>query len=219
MHRIHDLAPPEIYTEGYWNREGFSTIPEQVYNVSEFKNEAGLTKNDMILKHCSKGSHALELACAPGALLKSLRAHYDHVVGVEVDTRNRADILKIADGHAAVVFGLFPEVSKHWPSESYDFITALDLFEHVDDPEVFMKEVLRLLKPDGTVVLMSPFLSVDRELPEQHFCPEHIQLMSESYMKEWFSELFQKVELDEWLPGHNVIAGKNKLKTKKESKE
>lgn len=219
MHRISDLAPASIYESDYWNREGFSTIPEQVYNVSEFKNDKGFTKNDSVLQHVSKGSHALELACAPGSLLKALRCHYDHVVGVEVDPRYRESILKVVDGHAALVFGLFPEVSKFWPSESYDFICALDLYEHIEETGAFMAEIMRLLKPDGTVVLMSPFISSDEEMPDQHYCPEHITLSSESYMKEMFGELFQTVKTDEWLPGHNIIAGmKKKLKTKKEAR-
>lgn len=209
LHRIKNVAPETIYTDGYWNREGFSTLEEQVYNVSEFANEEGLSKVDTVLKYAQKGSHALELACAPGSLLKALRGYYDHVVGVEIDPRYREGMNEIVQGHAAIVFGEFPDVSRHWPEESYDFITALDLLEHIEDGEAFMREVLRLLKPDGTVVFMSPF-QTGQPLDEGQFMEEHIFLYSDSFIREWFEEMFEEVILDKWIHNHNMVIGKVK---------
>lgn len=219
LHRIKDLAPSTIYNDGYWDRQGFSNLREQVYNVSQFQSEDGRTKIEAVMKHAGKGTHALELACAPGSLLKVLRENYDHVVGVEVDRRYRAPMLDIAQGSAALVFGMFPEVSKYWPSESFDLITALDLFEHIEDGEAFMAEVLRLLKPDGRVILMSPFQTKE-PLDAGQFCPEHIFLYSESFIKEWFGEMFKSVVTDKWIHNHNIVVGEGKKipKLKKEGK-
>lgn len=219
MHRINDVAPESIYESGYWSREGFSTIPEQVYNVAGFKNEKGETKIDVIMKHVSTGSHALELACAPGSLVKKLRENYEHVVGVEVDETYRSQILDVIQGSGALVFGKFPEISKHWPEKSYDLIVAMDLFEHIEDQEAFMNEVLRLLKDEGTVILMSPFISDVRELDKNQFIPEHVWLPSEGFMKEWFGLLFEEVTTDIWIKNHNVIVGKKKKDQQKEAAE
>jgi SAM-dependent methyltransferase len=215
LHRIKDVAPASIYQTGYWNRKGFSNLQEQVFNVSQFKSHKGLAKVEAVMQYAGKGSHALELACAPGSLLKALRGHYDHVVGVEVDPSYRQPMLDIIQGDAAMVFGTFPEVSKAWPSESFDFICGLDLFEHIDDGEAFMAEILRLLKPDGTVVLMSPFQTKEEPLDEGQFCGEHVWLYSESFIKEWFGEMFKSVVTDKWIHNHNIVVGKGK-KTKKE---
>jgi 2-polyprenyl-3-methyl-5-hydroxy-6-metoxy-1,4-benzoquinol methylase len=209
LHRIKDVAPKSIYESGYWDRSGFSNLQEQVYNVSEFKNEAGLTKVEAVMQYAGKGTHALELACAPGSLLKALRANYDHVVGVETDPRYHFALSEIIAGHAALVFGFFPEVSKHWPSESFDFIVGMDLLEHIADPEEFMTEILRLLKPDGTVVLMSPFQGKE-PLDEGQFMPEHILIFSEDFIREWFSEMFEEVVLSKWIHNHNIVVGKRK---------
>lgn len=219
LHRVADVAPFSIYEKGYWNREGFSTIEEQVFNVSGFKNETGSTKIEMILKYASEGEQALELACAPGSLMVALRERYKHVTGIEIDPTYRDQILKVVNGAGALVFGRFPEVSQKWNSESFDFITGMDVLEHIENGPEFMAEILRLLKPDGTVVLMAPFKTDQDPLDANQYVPEHVWIYTESFLKEWFSEMFEEVITDRWISGHNIIVGKGKKQAKEEKPE
>lgn len=214
LHRVSNVAPFSIYENGYWNRDGFSTIEEQVFNVSGFKNEAGSTKIEMVLKYASEGDQALELACAPGSLMVSLRERYNHVTGIEIDPTYREQMLKVINGAGALVFGKFPEVSQKWNSDSFDFIAGMDVLEHVENGPEFMAEILRLLKPDGTVVLMAPFKTDDDPLDASQYVPEHVWIYTESFLKEWFSEMFEAVITDRWISGHNIIVGTGKKTTK-----
>lgn len=205
MHRIKNVAHDDVYASGYWDRPGYSTIQEQVHNVSVHTNGAGVTKCEAVLKYAKEGDAALEIACAPGAMLRLLRAKYQHVVGIEYDSRYRQQIAEVVAGHAAVVYGAFPEVSSKWPPASYDFICGMDVFEHIEDGEKFLSEIMRLLKPSGTVVLMMPMVSKEGTFRESDAHSEHVWLYSEKFLKQWFGSNFKKVQFDTWLEGHNII--------------
>ena len=46
-----------------------------------------------------------------------------------------------------------------YPSQRFDFVTSFHCVEHVGDPAAFMRQIKRLLKPDGGVALISAPLS------------------------------------------------------------
>lgn len=217
LHRFQNTVPDDVYGSGYWDKPDHSTIREQVHNVAVHQNEEGLTKIQSVLQHSPGGAAALEIGCAPGSLLLALKEKYERVVGIDYDSSYRADILDISQGAAALTFGSFPEVSQKWPAESYDLICAMDVLEHIEDGEAFMAEVLRLLKPEGTVIFMGPFLFGDGVFRESDFHPEHLWIYSQQFLRDWFSEAFNEVDFDRWHPGHEIIIARGK-KTATEAK-
>lgn len=55
------------------------------------------------------------------------------------------------------------------PSSSFDSILLTDVLEHIAEPEVLWAEVARLLKPDGKLVLVVPFLYWLHEGPYDYY--------------------------------------------------
>lgn len=53
------------------------------------------------------------------------------------------------------------------PSLSFDAIMCIEVFEHIPDPILAIKEFARLLKKDGTLIITAPFCSLT------HFAPFH----------------------------------------------
>lgn len=207
LHRFRNVDPPSFYSNAYWDREGFSNLEDQVHNVSVHRSEDGKSKIDSVLEFSDRGSSALEIACAPGVLLKSLRQRYDHVVGIEYDPAYRARIAAIVAGQAAIVYGPFPAVTAKWPSESFDFICGMDIFEHVEDGEAFMAECLRLLKSDGTLALMCPMVLDGKKINGNNLRGEHIWIYSLEFLRGWFGSLFKTVKTSQWVPDHEIIVG------------
>ncbi len=55
-----------------------------------------------------------------------------------------------------------------FPSESFDTILATDVVEHLHDPETFFRELTRLLRPGGQLILGAPFMYWVHEAPHDY---------------------------------------------------
>lgn len=63
------------------------------------------------------------------------------------------------------------------PDASFDVILCSEVFEHVPDPLIALKEFSRLLKPDGKLIITAPFASF------VHFAPYHF---ASGFSKYWY---------------------------------
>jgi len=214
LHRVGEVDLDAFYAKDYWNRPNTSTIEEQVFNVNGYKNEAGLTKCESVLKYIPSeiSQNALEIACAPGEMLKLLTLHYDSVVGIEYSDDYEKEIRQIAGPYPSLNYGAFPKITIDigWKAESFDFIVGMDVLEHSTDPETFMAEVYRLIKPNGIAVMMLPvILSDGTGIRGSDYHPEHLFLPTQEYLEEWLGESFVDVKFDKWIDGHvNVVMKK-----------
>lgn len=68
------------------------------------------------------------------------------------------------------------------PDKSFDAIMCTEVFEHIPDPLLAIKEFSRLLRPGGTLILTAPFCSLT------HFAPE--------YFANGFSRYYYEKHLD-----------------------
>jgi SAM-dependent methyltransferase len=93
----------------------------------------------------------LDVGCGNGEFLSKIRALGWHAVGLEFDPK--ACALGSSRG-LQIVRGSVPDTS--FDSESFDAITLHHVIEHVHDPRAVLDELLRLLKPGGTIVLTTP---------------------------------------------------------------
>ena len=208
----HSHAEPlECYGSDYWSHDsGHSTIQEQVYNVTQPFGNASVGKDDKVMEFVPlRGSAVLEIACVPGDLLRRLGERFDTVYGVEVDPRYERELRAVCGSKPILFFGLFPAVTAHLPDAILDCLIGLDVFEHVPDGDAFIAECLRLLKPGGTLILMSPITYPDLVFDDNAFQPdEHIWIYSRSWIEESFSEQFRDLCFDRWLPGHEIFSCK-----------
>lgn len=208
------VATPEgFYGADYWSLErGHSTIYEQIYNV-EVHREGGVSKHDFVCRHITAEGRdfALEVGCAPGSMLSRLQRllGFDRVVGVEVDPGEESAIRSIGNFHGELLFGFFPGVTADLEGGEADLVLGLDVFEHSDEPEAFLAECRRLLKPGGELVLMVPLL-YPRDVNTAMFCPgEHM------YLHGWanISALLEDAGLrhtasDQWARGHELVVAR-----------
>jgi SAM-dependent methyltransferase len=108
---------------------------------------------NLISKYRPTKGVVIEIGCAHGILLKELKERGYDCIGVEIDekvvawTRSTMNV----DMRA----GVFPGVQL----PRCDLFLALDVLEHSPDPEAFMRETARLLRPGGIAIVQS---AVDR---------------------------------------------------------
>ncbi len=103
-----------------------------------------------ILDNLPLGATLLDYGCADGELTQQLaaRASSSRVIGVEIhaelaeQARHRGiEIIAAADGHLPV------------EDATVDVATANQLIEHLADTDTFVREIHRVLRPGGTLVL------------------------------------------------------------------
>jgi len=54
------------------------------------------------------------------------------------------------------------------PSDAYDSVLCLSVMEHLQDPELALREMKRVCRPDGCIILEVPHLSRYHELPHDY---------------------------------------------------
>ncbi|WP_168464821.1 bifunctional 2-polyprenyl-6-hydroxyphenol methylase/3-demethylubiquinol 3-O-methyltransferase UbiG [Wolbachia endosymbiont of Ctenocephalides felis wCfeT] len=104
------------------------------------------------LKDCDlKGLSLLDIGCGGGILSESMARVGMNVVGIDVCEES----IKVARSHAEKV-GLnikYQNTCVENHDEKYDIVLLMEVVEHVDNLELFIKRVVELLKPGGIIFI------------------------------------------------------------------
>ena len=101
------------------------------------------------------GGRGLDFGCGGGGLTYRLREHCSGVVGIDLE----ADKIAFARSKAAelgadgVEFVRYDGGNVPLPDASFDVVFCVDVVEHLPDPERFVTDFFRLLKPGGWFLL------------------------------------------------------------------
>lgn len=98
------------------------------------------------------GLEILDAGCGGGATMKSL-GRYGRVLGMEISPQ--AAEYNREQGRR-VVLGSVEEMP--FPDDSFDLVLALDVIEHVSDDLGALKELFRVLRPGGSLLVTVPAL-------------------------------------------------------------
>jgi len=102
---------------------------------------------DIIMPRCPTG-RILDIGCSSGHFLKVAHDHGFDVYGIEPNP----EMVR----YASVELGL-PNISNgvlkgdEYTADFFDVITLWDVLEHVPDPHALLRNVFKLLKPEGWV--------------------------------------------------------------------
>ncbi len=95
-----------------------------------------------------KSGLILDVGCGGGFLCNDLARLGFSVIGIDTSPES----LRIAKKHDAtksVSYIVADAYSLPFPENSFDIVTAMDVLEHVKDPVSVIREVSRVLRPDG----------------------------------------------------------------------
>jgi SAM-dependent methyltransferase len=97
------------------------------------------------------GARVLDAGCGSGRTLEELGG-YGEVFGIELDP-GAADVAR-ARGCGEVLVGRLEELP--WEDGYFDLITCLDVIEHTPDDRVTLRELRRVCRPGGFLLVTVP---------------------------------------------------------------
>jgi len=107
----------------------------------------GMVKT-LIRPESGTGARLLDIGCSSGALLRSAMTHGFDAEGVEP----AAQAAEFAKSTGLKVFHGYLEEAR-FPASSFDAVTLMEVIEHLPDPGALLREVWRVLKPNGVLVV------------------------------------------------------------------
>jgi 2-polyprenyl-3-methyl-5-hydroxy-6-metoxy-1,4-benzoquinol methylase len=133
------LAPPVTYAD--------AADPYYLEQAAE-----RIANAHRLLDLVPSGGRLLEVGCACGFLLVAARERGFAVEGVEVSAW--------AADHARDAYGLAVQTGSletiELPAATYDVVVMADVIEHLMDPRRTVRHLLRLLRPGGRLLLLTP---------------------------------------------------------------
>lgn len=176
-----------IYYERYWkkelDKEGFASKPPEWedFNLNRIK--------DIIMPHCI--GKVLDIGCGDGFFTSQLNNlnTVKNVTGVDISKT----AIQIAKRRFPGIDFVVASVDKlPFSNESYEFVSMIEIVEHILDIEQMFKEVNRILKPGGCMVITtSDFNALKRIIIatffwEKYFYPTnpHIRFFTKRTLNE-----------------------------------
>ncbi len=113
-----------------------------------------------LLERLPKNGAILEVGCGTGGFLAAAFESGRNAIGIDIASRwlvvarKRVSRDKFDENHDRI----FPACVEKMPfsDESFDLIVADSLLEHLNEPIQAIREMLRVLKPGGTIWIWSP---------------------------------------------------------------
>ncbi|MBN1371480.1 MAG: class I SAM-dependent methyltransferase [Anaerolineaceae bacterium] len=154
--------------------------------ISRLFLEIGLGSKVQLVSNVRKGGALLDVGCASGLFLNKMKQKRAWTVqGVEINP--------VASELAQKEFGLniftgTLEEAKY-DDMAFDVVTLWDVLEHLHDPASSLREIHRILKPNGIIILRLPNVdSVDSRLFSMYWSgfdsPRHLFVFGRKTIKE-----------------------------------
>ncbi|WP_198017775.1 class I SAM-dependent methyltransferase [Oscillatoria acuminata] len=179
------LSCPDCGSEFQLNSNHYNFLNRQLTEYGNVKSTASISANDydpislQLIEQLTNG-----LILDNGCGLRNF--YYPNVVNLDIVDYPTTDVISIGE-------------KLPFKSNSFDAVFSLAVLEHVKNPFECAKEIMRVLKPGGTLYAVVPFLQ------PFHGYPDHYYNMTSSGLKNLFSEL-EDLDCTVQLPGLPIAA-------------
>lgn len=139
-----------------------------------------------LLKYKKSNAKVLDLGCGIGLTLMMVGQVFPKTIGCEVDEhyfKASKEILKKLNLKNKVI--MYDGKRLPFTDNSFDIVTFIDVIEHVDNQEQVLKEIKRILKPDGILHLTT----ANKWWPIE----PHFKLPFLSYLPKQLADLYVRI--------------------------
>lgn len=116
----------------------------------------------------------LDLACSAGIMTEYFSRYFKKVVGIDIDN-NALNFARQKFVRHNLRFSRMDANHMNFRKESFDVVICNQVYQFLDNPKEMVKEVYRVLKPNGVFLITGPnifsFYEAQTRLPLLHFLP------------------------------------------------
>jgi len=132
---------------------------DQLAGVYDLRWKSYITNTLSFLKNWAEISPTdtiLDIACGTGEFERLLLAEYSsqRIVGVDISDKMLAIAKQKFSAYPQVSFQIASASNLPFDNDSFDVIVSANAFHYFDDPLAALKEMRRVLKPDGKVIIL-----------------------------------------------------------------
>ncbi len=152
------------------------------------------------------GTTVLDVGCGIGGSSRILATDYGFdVTGVTISPKQVERATQLTPENVTARFKVDDAMHLSFPDASFDVVWSVEAGPHMPDKEVFAKELLRVLKPGGTLVVADWNQRDDRQVPLNFWeKPVMTQLLDQ-----WSHPKFSSIEeFAELLKATGLVNGK-----------
>lgn len=174
-----------------WRENGLNPFqPRAVVEANEN------TTLNLIHRYVPTHSLVLDAGCGMGDLMLRMRTDYQ-VRGVEI-----ASPYCVVLAERELEWTQSPLEDLEFEDDSFDAVIATDVLEHVIDIHAAAKELTRVLRPGGTIIVRTPNMEPIGEGGEYEFV--HLRILDEGTLRALFGRLFGYEVLEAFVEGEVV---------------
>ncbi len=134
------------------------------------------------------GKKVLDIACGTGYGIGLLQRTASFVCGVDVDAEAAVQARSECGANAGVLLGDGLRLPIN--DQSFDVVTSFETIEHLNERAAFLRELARVLKPGGLLLLSTPNAHYTRPVDGKPSNPFHVYEYTPEELAEELSEAF-----------------------------
>lgn len=180
-------VPPKAFYKKYLRQfSQYSKSRQFIDWCSAIAPFRGIRAVKLLSQFKPKSAKVLDLGCGIGLTLHILAQEFPNTVGCDIDERALKATRKLLVRVGLKTKLVFYDGEKlPFRSSSFDAVTSLEVIEHAENPVLMLKEIARILKTDGILIITT----ANKWWPYE----PHFKLLFLSYLPGKLSDFYLKV--------------------------